>query len=334
MRLPGLDALAHRLWTEEPGVGGTLLRALLAPAEALYGTGVAVRNAAYDRRLLGIERVDIPVMSVGNVAVGGTGKTPFAHWLAVRLKARGERPAVLHGGYAADEPALHRRWSPDIEVIVEPDRVRGAQRAQQTGATAVVLDDAFQHRRLHRDLDIVLISAEHWPGRRRLLPRGPWRESARALDRADVIVCTHKIATAAAAAHVAAELAARVPVPVVTVHLRADGWVHGDAPAEAPPKPALLVAALAWPAIFAGDAAAAGADVAETMLFPDHHAYTERDAAAILGRAAGRPIIMTEKDWVKLEGLLDARAVWLLRQTVVPEHGLGPFDAALDRVLG
>ncbi|CAN5693510.1 tetraacyldisaccharide 4'-kinase [soil metagenome] len=333
MRLPRLDTLAHRLWADEPGVGGMLLRGLLAPAEALYRTGVAVRNTAYDRRLLGVERVDIPVISVGNVAVGGTGKTPFAHWLAVRLAARGERPAVLHGSYAADAPALHRRWAPDIAVIVESDRVHGAKRAQQAGATAVVLDDAFQHRRLHRDLDIVLVAVEHWPGARRLLPRGPWREPTRALDRAHVIVCTRKTATAAAAAHVAAELAGHVRVPIMTVHLRADGWLHGDAPAGAPPSPALLVAALAWPAIFARDAAAAGADVAETMLFPDHHAYTARDAADIRSRAAGRPIVMTEKDWVKLDGLLDVQSVWLLHQSVVPEHGLGPLDDALDRVL-
>lgn len=333
MRLPRPGVLAHRLWDDEPGVGGRLLRGLLVPAEALYRTGVAVRNRAYDRHLLGVERVDIPVISVGNVAVGGTGKTPFAHWLAVRVAARGERPAVLHGGYADDEPALHRRWSPDITVIVEADRVRGAKLAQQAGATAVVLDDAFQHRRLHRDLDIVLIAVEHWPGARRLLPRGPWREPARALDRAHLIVCTRKTATAAAAAQVADELAESTGVPVATVHLRADLWLHGDVPADAPPSPALLVAALAWPAIFAGDAAAAGADVAETMLFPDHHDYTERDAANILRRAAGRPIVTTEKDWVKLDGLLDARAIWLLHQTVVPERGLGELDDALSRVL-
>lgn len=330
---PRLDAFARRLWTRDLGVGGTLLDGMLAPVEALFGLGVGARNRAYDRRLARVERVDVPVVSVGNLAVGGSGKTPFAHWVADRLSARGERPAVLHGGYAADEPELHRRWAPAIPVFTDGDRARGARAAQQGGATVIVLDDAFQHRRLHRDLDIVLVAAEHWTGEPRLLPRGPWRERPTALARAGLVVCTRKTASAAAAADVARQLSKYTDAEVAVVHLRADTWMHGDATAEPPDGRTLIVAALASPTVFEADAKAAGADVADTMYFADHHEYTRADADAIMQRAAGRAIVTTEKDWTKLDRLLDARAVWLLRQTVVPGQGAGEIDAALDRLL-
>ncbi|MEX0907747.1 MAG: tetraacyldisaccharide 4'-kinase [Gemmatimonadota bacterium] len=333
MTTPALDAFVRRWWNHDFGAAGRLLDAALAPAEGLYRGAIAARNAAYARGMLRAERAGVPVISVGNIATGGTGKTPFSNWLARRLAARGESPALLHGGYGSDEPELHRRWSPDIPVVVDRDRVRGAWQACQQGATVLILDDGFQHRRLHRDLDLLLLSAERWHDAARLLPRGPWREPRAALGRADLIVCTRKTAPAGAATRAAAEMSAASSRPVVRAHLHAGAWLHAGAPAEAPEGPVLLVAALAEPAIFAENARAAGADVADTMFFPDHHVYLDADADRIRQRASGRVVATTEKDWTKLDALLDTQRVWLLAQTVEIEDGAAALDEALTRVL-
>lgn len=332
MNRPWRNDLARRLWAGQLHDAGALLSGMLLPAEWAYRAVVGLRNRAYDVRLLGTERAEIPVVSTGNIAVGGTGKTPFAHWLALELRSRGHVPAVLHGGYAADEPELHRRWSPDLLVVVGRDRVASVRHAQRAGATVAVLDDAFQHRRLHRDLDIVLISAERWSEAARLLPRGPWREARSALARADLIVCTRKVATAAAAAEAAAEAARLSHRPVAIAHLHPDGWRSGSGSSGAPRGAALAVAALAEPDFFVRAARAAGAAVADIMTFPDHHAYTPSDAASIRERAAARVVVTTEKDWTKLDRLLDPDQTWLLRQAITIEAGAELIADALDRI--
>jgi tetraacyldisaccharide 4'-kinase len=337
----GLHGLARRWWSGDLGAGGSILDVALAPAEAVYRFGVGARDRAYRRGLLEVVQVSVPVISIGNVAVGGTGKTPFAHWIAVAIRDRGMRPAVLHGGYADDEPELHRRWSPDIPVIAERDRVAGADRAIAAGANALVLDDGFQHRRLHRDLDIVLVAAERWDDPPRLLPRGPWREPRAALRRADLVVVTRKTADAATAERVAAAIAAmRRRLRVATAHIRPAGWQYtagspaaGATALGAPQGAALLVSGLAEPALSSAIVLLAGAGIGDMLTYPDHHVYTRADAAAIREAAAGRPIVTTEKDWTKLGGLLAGTPVWLLTQEVVVEHGADGLHALLDEVL-
>src|SRR5690348_7442624 len=130
----------------------------------------------------------LPTLSVGNVTVGGTGKTPVAAWIAAELIDRGARPAIVLRGYGDDEPLVHARLNPDVPVIVAPDRLEGIARAAASGADVAVLDDAFQHRRAQRTADIVLVSAERWTRTPRLLPAGPWRESLRALRRTSMIL--------------------------------------------------------------------------------------------------------------------------------------------------
>jgi tetraacyldisaccharide 4'-kinase len=329
-----LHGTARRLWSGDAGAGGRALDALMLPAAAAYRATVAARNRAYDVGVLRTHRVEVPVISVGNIAVGGTGKTPFAHWLATELRGRGRAPAILHGGYAADEPALHRRWAPDIPVVVERDRVAGARQAIARGADVVVLDDAFQHRRLHRDLDIVLLAAERWQGgAARLLPRGPWREPMSSLGRAHLLVVTRKTAPADRARRAAAEAASVTGKPVVVVHLRAGRWQRAGVAAGAPAHPALVVAGLAEPALFVESARAAGVGVAGVLAFPDHHEYRPRDIDSILAAAAGAPIVTTEKDWTKLDGRLDPAQVWLLVQQVVVEDGAAVLDALIRRAL-
>lgn len=331
--MKGHAALAHRLWSGQLGRAGRLFDAALVPAEALYRVGVATRNQAYSRGLLPARRAPLPVISVGNIAVGGSGKTPFAAWLVDRLLERGQRPALIHGGYADDEPELHRLWHPDVPVIVNRDRVRAVAAAHALGASVVVLDDAFQHRRLQRDLDLVLVSAERWSEHTRLLPRGPWREPVMALRRAGVVVCVRRTADADHAAHIGAQLARLSQRPVASVHLSADRWNRAGTTDSAPAAPAVLVAGIAEPELFAANARAAGAAVATELIFADHHAYTSADAELITAAAAGRPIVTTAKDWVKLRAWLEPEEAYVLEQRVIVTAGGTQLAAALDRVL-
>jgi tetraacyldisaccharide 4'-kinase len=337
MTAPAHD-LARRLWGGQLGHTGSVLRLVLAPAEAAYRGAVHARGLAYDHGVLAVRRVAVPVISVGNIAVGGTGKTPFTHWLARHLQARGRVPAILHGGYAGDEPMLHRKWSPSIPVVVGRDRVAGAMRAVAEGADVIVLDDGFQHRRLHRDLDLVLLAAERWAPKLRVLPRGPWREPVSALHRADLVIVTRKTASLRSRDAVLRELDA-LGLRTAAVHLRPSGWrpaghpAGEPAPVSAPAEPALLVCGVAEPTLVAGSARAAGADVAAVLAFGDHHDYSEADARHIGEVAAGRCIITTEKDWVKLESRLAGMRVWLLTQEVVVEHGADSVEALLTKAL-
>jgi tetraacyldisaccharide 4'-kinase len=326
--------LAAAWWGGRLGAGGLILDALTAPAEWAYRAVVAGRNAGYDRGLLKVHPVAAPVISVGNLGVGGAGKTPVAAWLIRELQRRGRRPALLHGGYAGDEPELHRRWAPGVPVIAGRDRVAGAAAAVAAGADVLVLDDGFQHRRIARDLDLLLVSCESWGGRLRLLPRGGWRESAASAARATLIAVTRRSAPASSAERAAADMARFAPgVPCVRVLLSPAGWRREGAPVASPAEPALAVAAVADPASFLDNARTAGAVLHRHLWWRDHHQYDGHDAAEIMTCAGEGPIVTTEKDWVKLDRLLPAGRVWVLVQEVRVEAGQQDLDQALERVL-
>jgi tetraacyldisaccharide 4'-kinase len=333
------EAWVRRWWAGEAGGAGRLADVFAAPLEAGFRAAAAARNRGYDGGWIGVESVPVPVVSVGNLAVGGAGKTPFAGWLARRLVERGRRPAVVLRGYGADEVALHRAWNPEVPVFAAKRRAAAAREAVAAGADVLVLDDGFQHRRLARDLDVVLVAAEGWTATPRLLPRGPWREPPRALGRADAVVVMRKSATAAAAAQVEATIRALHPaLPTVRCALLPDrlAALHGDAalPLEAlRGRRVLAVAALATPERFVEQLAALGAEV-EGATYPDHHPYAVRDAAAIARRAGGRTIVTTAKDAVKLRPILADVEVWVLEQRVTIESGGDALEAALARALG
>jgi len=334
-----LHGFVSRWWAGEMGAGGKALDAALLPAEWAFRGVVALRNRAFDAGLIRVERVAIPVISVGNVGVGGAGKTPFAAWLAARLAAWGRRPAIALRGYGEDEVLLHGELNPGVPVFAAAVRAEAAREAAGAGRDVVVLDDAFQHRRLARDADLVLLPVESWDRAPRLLPRGPWREGMAALARADAVVLTRKTATAARAAEVAAEVARFAPgKPVAVCHL-APGRLaplHGGdarAPADLAGREVLAVAALATPGLFLDNLRALGADP-EGALYPDHHPFTEADARTIIDRAAGRTMVMTHKDAVKLRSLLPrSPEILVLEQTVAFDGGLDGLDAVLRRAL-
>jgi tetraacyldisaccharide 4'-kinase len=333
-RLGPADAI-QRLWRGESGPAGRVLGALLTPAELGFRAAVRARNAVYRTGIADSDAPPVPAISVGNITVGGTGKTPFVRWLVRRLVKRDWTPGILHGGYADDEPMLHRLWFPGLPVVADRDRLRGAQRAMEAGADVLVLDDAFQHRRFGRDLDIVLVAAETWTPSPRLLPRGPFRESPRALRRADVVVVTRRAVSADRAAEVEREVATFSDGPTARIALVPGTWLDGAGrPREgAPAEPAIGVAGVADPDAFFDQAEAIGVRFAEAIGYPDHHPYSEGEARSLREEAAGRPVVMTAKDAVKLAPLMTTVDVWVLDQKVVFESGRENVIAAVDRLL-
>lgn len=326
-----------RWWAGGGGVAGSVLDAALLPAEAAFRGVAGLRNAAYDRAVLRAERAPVPVVSVGNLAVGGAGKTPVAAWVAGRLRARGRRPAIALRGYGEDEVLVHRELNPDVPVFAAARRVEAARAAAEAGCDVVVLDDGFQHRALARELDVVLIAVEGWRARPRVLPRGPWREGPGALARADAVVLTRKSAPRERAETVAREVG-RWKTVIASCHL-APGRLAplGEGadldPGELRGREVLAVAALADPAPFVEHLRGWGAKVDEA-LFGDHHAFTADEAKALVVRARGRVMVMTRKDAVKLRGLLpvDCEA-YVLEQTVEFDWGEEALEAALSRAL-
>jgi tetraacyldisaccharide 4'-kinase len=309
--------------------------AALSLCALLYRLAVVTRNRLYDNNLLRIISSDSLVLSVGNLVIGGSGKTPFASWLVGELIRRGARPALLHGGYADDEPALHRLWRPEVPVLTGRDRVETAKLASMRGATVLVLDDGFQHRRLRRDLDIVLIPAETWSDHPAVLPLGPWREPPSALERASVLVVTRKTLDRDGAGWVVEGLRRRWPDrPILLAHVRPSGWSREGRPEPLPEGPVVAVSGIARPDQFEANARALGADLADTLWFGDHHAYTDADVSRILSLAGGRPVVTTAKDGMKLAALLPAGSFLVLEQAVEIEAGLEQLSGALDSVLG
>lgn len=323
-----LHRFAWRMWREEAGWPGRIVRTLLLPLEGLWRLAVAWRNRRYDRRG-GIAVEGLPVVSVGNLAVGGTGKTPFSAWVARTLADAGASPAVLLRGYGDDEVRLHRRWNPDVAVMVGADRVTGAERARVAGADVAVLDDGFQHRRLARRLDIVLLAAED-PVPAPVMPRGPYREPLDALRRADVVVVTRRGVGREASERVVRRLVADglVRDDVVTagvcfalrtlVPLREHlGAVPAAPEPMAPPK---LVAPLVLTAIARPEELKRGVEAvtrgrAGLLAFSDHHAFTAADVRRARSLAGDGPIVVTEKDAAKLGRWIDELGqTWVVRQ--------------------
>ncbi len=178
------------------GVMPAALRAACAVGSWGYAAAIAARNAGYDAGWLRSQTVAAPVISIGNLTTGGTGKTPVAALLAAELKLRGFRPAIVSRGYRSlngrqnDEQLVLSQLLPDVVQIQQRDRVAGAIAAIAHGCNAILLDDGFQHRRLRRDLDLVLIDATRPWGFGRLLPRGLLREPLSSLRRADLVLIT------------------------------------------------------------------------------------------------------------------------------------------------
>ncbi|HEY3012400.1 MAG TPA: tetraacyldisaccharide 4'-kinase [Gemmatimonadales bacterium] len=309
------------LWTSRRP-DARLVRLALLPASALWRSAMAARETAYRRGWLAVRDLPLPSVAVGNLTVGGSGKTPIAIWTARYYVSRGLVPGILLRGYGADEVLVHQHAVPEAQVIADPDRAAGADRALARGAQVLVLDDAYQRLDVRRDLNIAVVSAETTRAVRWPLPAGPWREGLTALDRADAIVVTRKRATADAARGLASDLQERIQGPVAIAHLGlryVEGMVSGRRhPASTlAGKRVVAASGIADPDAFVAQTKATGAAV-QVATWKDHHEYRDEDVAW-LAHAARRAdhVVITQKDAVKL------RSRW---PSSVPE----PLVAMLD----
>ncbi len=306
----------QRIIAGQAGAWAVPIRGTLRLAEGLYACGVALRTYWYDRRAARTV-MPIPVISVGNVTVGGTGKTPFVIELVRRLERMGLSPAVVSRGYKGfddsnDEECVIRAHCPGVVCVSDPDRIRAAELAHaRFGADVIVLDDGFQHRRLARTLDIVVVDATCPFGYGHLLPRGLLREPVRNLSRASVVVITRSDQVSPVELSRLDERLRKIAPDAA--HLRCTHKVAGIERLDGTPIEetlagvrTVLFAGIGHPQAFATTVQSLGVEVVGTRWWPDHHHYRGRDINAILkpGRfPAHKLLITTEKDAAKLTRL-------------------------------
>lgn len=328
-----------------------LARAGLRAASIFYGLAVAVRNAAYDRGWKRATRVDACVISVGNLTVGGTGKTPAVRYLAAWLAERGYRCVLLSRGYGRDTDSslndeareLARRL-PDIPHLQGRDRAALARQAiVQCGAQVLVLDDGFQHRRLARDVDVVLIDALQPWGGGHLLPRGKLREPPRSLARATAVIVTRGDALAPdARAQLLADIDRWHPdIPVAVVRERPTEWVDQEGATialDALPGPWQPFCGIGNPRAFVRTLEGLGKPLLPTIIFPDHHAYTASDwdrIAAMAGTRGAAALVCTEKDLVKAPSAdVGGLPLWALRIDWEWLSGRQRLEELLENTIG
>ncbi len=331
---------------------GGLVECLRLPA-SLFAFIARTRARFYERGLFAQMRLDTPVISVGNLSVGGTGKTPMSLWLARQAHQRGLRAGILSRGYKAgsggtpgrlnDEGQLIAEILPDVPQVQDPDRVRGGEALQAQGVDWIVLDDGFQHRRLVRDLDLVLVDATRpWglppaePGARPVcatLPRGFLREPPLALRRADQIVLTRADSTPPGDLQSLREELRRIAPDVeqvLTSHRPSGLRIVGAGSSQKAELDQLrdvevdVISAIGNPGAFEETVRQQGAQIVRTRHFPDHHAYSTEDLMGL----GDRPLVTTAKDAVKLAGL-DCE-LWVLDVELCLIEGEELLAARLD----
>ncbi len=323
---------------------------LLGFTDILEAVNAAARTA-YRLGLRRSERAAVPVISVGNIACGGTGKTPLVAALARTLLAAGARPAILTRGYrrrasqpvliwkerqagweqAGDEPTLLARALPDVPIVVDPDRVRGAATAvREADATHLLLDDGFQHWRLARDLDIVTVEAAD-----PFCANAPRREHPNALVRAHAVVLSRAADRTEAMAAMAVLLPYAPNATFVATKLAARGLHRGGErqPAEVLKGVTVLaMAGIASPQSFIHTLGDLGAHIVDMNFYSDHHRYSRREVERILAEAEpnGILVVTTAKDIVKLPPDLAGSVAWLEVEAVPL---FGSFEELLAPVL-
>ncbi len=358
----GVSAGLFRLHRKvlSPDAGGlplAVVRALLRVGAAGYGLAAAGRNALYRRGLRTARRVGVPIISVGNITAGGTGKTPLVAWLARLLAIHNRRPAILSRGYGRhpglhvdDENALLGRLARDIPIVVDADRVRGAQTAiRDHGADVLILDDGFQHRRIARDLDLVLIDAVLPFGGGHLLPRGLLREPLSGLARADALLLTRvDLVDGERLEAIREELAALAPHAVVACcrnQVRSLRPLGDDAATPSAPEDLRhgrwgAFCGIGNPEAFELRLRKAGCQLAFLRIYSDHERYSARDLADVLSRARDArcdAIVTTEKDATKIERLLEGRPdppIYALGVETEFTEGSGELTAAMLEAVG
>jgi tetraacyldisaccharide 4'-kinase len=299
------------------GVVAGIYRAAFCGAEILYTLGIHWRNHGFDRGWRTVYRVTVPVISVGNLTVGGTGKTPFVQWLAEWYRRHDIRVVIISRGYGAeagarnDEAMELEKKLPDVPHLQNPDRVAAAETAiEEFESQIVLLDDAFQHRRIHRELDIVLIDALEPFGFDHLLPRGLLREPINSLRRADVVALSRcNLVGNERREQIVQQVRRKAPdATIVEVQHQPSGWVQSSgqrAPLETlRGERVAAFCGIGNPGGFEKTLDRCGVELVAFRAFPDHHLFRSDDLQALArwaqesGAAAA---VCTVKDLVKIQ---------------------------------
>lgn len=333
------DSFLQRLWYDGEA---QWLSLLLLPLSWLFRLVAGTRSAAYRVGLLRSIRVARPVIVVGNITVGGTGKTPFTIWLAAQLQARGLRVGVILRGYGGQSAQWPRHVTPETSweevgdeavllasrtgaiVVAGPDRVADARQAIELGAEVIVSDDGLQHYRLQRDCEIAVIDAARGLGNRRWLPAGPLREGPSRLARVDLQVLTQRSQQPTPAIAATANTVTAVPVLLDAVSL---------ATGERRPLQSFsgtrvhAIAGIGHPQAFFDALSAMNITVTGHAL-PDHARLTTAD----IRFDDATPVLMTEKDAVKCRAIADQRH-WAVRMDVeTSARDAALVAAVVDRI--
>ncbi len=336
-----LNQVTFRRLIRGPSGGSlqSMVRGLLWMCSCPYGIAVALRNIAFDRGWKQVRRLSRPVISVGNITTGGTGKTPIVAAVVRLLCDSGLHPAILSRGYRADRSGINDekrmldQLCPGVPHGQHSDRVTAAQQLTSCQNPDVfVMDDGFQHRRLYRDLNLLLIDASSPFGEGYLLPRGLLREPLTSLRRADVVLITRADQTTPD--HLAAicqtilrynpELQHQVfPVAFCPTSLiRPDG--RTIALTDLSGQPVFLLSGVGNPQAFAQSCRSASLQIVGERHFADHHHYTEsdlREVRDLAHQAGARWLVTTHKDLVKLPSdATDVAALQIESAFLVPEH--------------
>jgi tetraacyldisaccharide 4'-kinase len=298
--------------------GASILRLLLATAAIGYSLVVWMRNFLYSKGLLKVHHVDAAVFCVGNITVGGTGKTPLVVWLC-NLLTQNHKCAILTRGYKAkvqgdkdfkDEIVILAESCLNTEIIVNPDRVAGATEAiNKYAAKVLIMDDGFQHRRLARDLDIVAIDATRPFGYGKLLPAGFLREPVSSLKRAGAVIITRCDQVAETQlSELEKKLRAINPDMVIAKSIHAPAYVKSKDNKEnsiewLKGKKVFAFCGIGNPGAFFNTIKDIGAELIGSNAFDDHYHYTDACLTEISDQAeeSGADLILTtQKDWTKV----------------------------------
>jgi tetraacyldisaccharide 4'-kinase len=331
------------------GFWAPLARTGLGVASWAYGAGVALRNAGFDRGWTPSHRAKVPVVSVGNLTLGGTGKTPMVEWLARWYRRRGLRVAILSRGYGQtgglnDEGLVLEENLPDVPHLQDPDRVALAGIAtHELESELIVLDDGFQHRRLAREVDLVLLDALEPFGLGHLFPRGLLREPVRSLNRASVVVLSRAdLVTAADRAAIRTEAERRAGrLPWVEARHAPLDLIDGAGKSSSlnmlEDQSVAAFCGIGNPEGFRRTLLPLCGALLDLRVFPDHHAYSASDVLSLECWASdlgANLVLTTQKDLVKLRaGLLGPAPLRALRIGLEIMEGEDVMDDVLGRLL-
>ncbi len=303
----------------------------LLPFSCLFGFIIAIRRRFYQSRFYKIRKFAMPLIVVGNITIGGTGKTPFVIWLAHFLRAQGYQPGIVSRGVGGRQQIMPRQVSVDDKVaevgdeallllanancpvVIGVDRVKAVEYLlQQNACDVVISDDGLQHYRLARSFEIVMVDAERGLGNQCLLPAGPLREPVHRLDQADMVIYTGGVFPQTNSAAFAMTL---TPMHCISLNDAKRSMTFAELR-----QPVHAVAGIGHPQRFFRALKQAGLKI-EEHVFPDHHLYQAADFAGL----SSCPILMTEKDAVKCRDFSDERFWYSAVKTTV--------DAGVEQVL-